>query len=91
MEEVRNEEHLEVTLPTSRKVIMNKVITFYLVIENVIFTQKCSVLPITNPIILGSDFLGTHFAVLDIGNHTITLHCTDYMLTTSLTHGSIHD
>ena len=43
------------------------------------------VLPITNPIILGSDFLDTHFAVLDIGDCTITLYCTDYTLTTSLT------
>ena len=52
---------------------MNKAIMLYLVIKNVIFTQKCFILPITNPIILGSDFLDTHFAVLDIGNHTITL------------------
>ena len=61
-----------------------------LVIQNVIFTQQCFVLPITNPIILGSDFLDTHFAVLDIVDSTLTLHCTDYMLTTSLTHDSVH-
>ena len=69
---------------------MNKVITLELVIENAIFTQQCFVLPITNPIILGSDFLDTHFAVLDIGDCTITLHCADYMLTTSLTHDPVH-
>ena len=68
---------------------MNKVITLYLLIDNVIFTQQCFVLPITNPIILGSDFLDTHFAVLDIDNHTITLCCADYMLTTSLTHNPL--
>ena len=70
---------------------MNKVITLDLVIYNVIFTQQCFFLPITNPIILGSNFLDTYFAVLDIGNHTITLHCADYKLTTSLTYGPIHD
>ena len=70
---------------------MNKVITLDLEIENVVFTQQCFVLSITNPIILGSDFLDTHFAVLDINDHTITLNCVDYMLTTSLTHDSVHD
>ena len=63
---------------------MNKIIMLDLVIKNVIFIQQCFDLPITNPIILGSDFLDTHIAVLDIGDHTITLCCTDYMLTTSL-------
>ena len=70
---------------------MNKVITLDLVIENVIFTQQCFVLLITNLIILGSDFLDTHFTVLDIGNHIITLHCTDYMLTNSLNHDPLHN
>ena len=56
-----------------------------------IFTQQCFVLTITNPIILGSDFLETHSAVLDIGDHIITLHCADYMLTTSLTHDLVHN
>ena len=56
-----------------------------------IFTQQCFVLPITNPILLGSEFLDTHFAVLDISDHTITLCCTDFMLTTSLTHDPVHD
>ena len=79
------------TLLTSRKIITNKVIALELVIENIIFTKQCFVLSITNPIILGSNFLDIHFAVLDIGNHTITLHCTDYMLTTSLTHDPVHD
>ena len=85
MAKVQNEEQLERMLLTRRKVIMNKVITLYLVIDNVTFTQQCFVLPITNPIILGSGFMDTDFAVLDIGDHTITLHCTDYTLTTSLT------
>ena len=62
-----------------------------LVIENFIFIQQCFVLLITNPIILGSDFLDTHFAVFNIGDHTITLCCTDYILTTSLTHDPVHD
>ena len=62
-----------------------------LVIQNVIFTQQCFVLPITNPMVLGSDFLDTRFAVLDIGDSTITLHCADYMLNTSLTHDPVHD
>ena len=91
MGEVRNEKQLEVTLPTGRKVIANEVIMLALVIQNVIFTNQYFVLPITNPIILGSDFLDTHFAVLDIGDSTITLHCTDYMLITSLTHDPVHD
>ena len=91
MGEVRNEERLEVTLPTGQKVITNKVITLDLAIYNVIFTQQCFVLSITNPIILGSDFLDTHFAVLDIGDSTITLCCNDYMLTTSLTHDPVYD
>ena len=78
-------------LPTERKVVMNKAITLDLVIYDVIFTQQCFVLPITNPIILGSDFLDIYFAVLDIGNCTITLHCADYMLTISLTHDLVYD
>ena len=45
---------------------------------------------VTNPIILGSVILGTYFSVLDIGDHTITLHCADYMLPTSLTHDPVH-
>ena len=88
--EVQNKEQLEVTLPSGSKIIMNRVIILDLVIENVIFTQQCFVLPITNPIILGNAFLDTHFAVLDIGDYTITLHCTDYMLTTNLTYDPIH-
>ena len=82
---------LEVSLLTGRKAITNKVIALDLVINNVIFTQQCFALPITNLIIRGSDFLDTHFAVLDIGDYTITLHCDDYTLTTSLTHDSLHD
>ena len=70
---------------------MKKVIILDLVIKNVVFTQKCFFLPRTNPIILESDFLDTHFAVLDIGDGTITLHCADYTLTTSLTHDPIHN
>ena len=70
---------------------MNKVITLDLVIKNVIFIQQCFVLPITNPIVLGSDFLDIYFAVLDIGDCTITLHCADYILTTSLTYDPVHD
>ena len=57
MGEVQNEERLEVILLTIRKVITNKVVTLGLVINNVIFIQECFILPITNPIILGSDFL----------------------------------
>ena len=91
MEEVQNEEWLEVMLPNSRKVITNKVITLDLVIDNVIFTQQCFVLPITNSNMLGNNFLDTHFAVLDISYHTITLHCADYMLNTSLTYDPVHD
>ena len=40
---------------------------------------------------LGSDFLDTHFAVLDIGDCTITFCYADYTLTTSLTHNLVHD
>ena len=29
--------------------------------------------------------------MLDIGDHTIILRCTDYMLTISLTHDPVHD
>ena len=90
MREVQNIEHFEVTLLIGRKIITNKVITLDLVINNVIFIQQCFILPITNPIILGSDFLDICFAVLDIGDNTITLHCTDYKLTTSLTCNSVH-
>ena len=73
-------------LLTGRKVIINKVITIDLVIENVIFTQQCLVLPITNPIILGSDFLDTHFAMLDIGDctyHYLALHWVTCLLPAS--------
>ena len=91
MGEVQNEEQLKVMLLTGRKVIANKVITLDLVINNVIFSQKCFVLPITNPIILGSVFWEKHFAVLHIGDCTITLCCSDYMLTTSLTHDTVYD
>ena len=56
-----------------------------------ILIQQCFVLSITNSIILGSNFLYTHFAVLDIGNQTITLHCTDYTLINCLTHDLVHD
>ena len=78
-------------LPIGRKVIINKVITLYLVFENVAFTQQWFVLPITNPIILGSDCLDTQFVVLDMGNYTITLHCADYILITSLTCDAINN
>ena len=70
---------------------MKKVFTLDLIIDSVFFTQQCFVLPITNPNILGSDSIDIHFAVLDICDHTITLHCTEYMLTASLTHDFIHD
>ena len=91
MGEVQNEEQLEVMLLTGRKIIANKVTTLELITKNVSFTQQCFVLPITNPIILGSGLLDTHFAVLDIGDHTITLCCTVYMLTTSLTYDPVHN
>ena len=87
----RNEEWLEVMLLTRRKVITNKPFTLVSVIYNMIFLQQCFVLPITKPIMLGSDFLGTHFVVLDIGDCTITLGCADYMLTTSLTHDPVYN
>ena len=66
MGEIQNAECIEVIPLTRRKVIMKKVIALDLVIDNVIFTQQCYVLPITNPIILGSDFLDTHFSMLDM-------------------------
>ena len=91
MGEVQNEDWLEVTLLTGRKITMNKVIALDLIINNKIFLQQCFVLPIMNPIILGSCFLDTHFTVLDIGNRTITLHCADYMLITSLTHDPVYN
>ena len=78
-------------LPEEKEFITNKVITLDLVIENVIFTQRYFVLPITNPIILGSDFLDTYFTVLDMGDHTIILGCADYMLMSSLTYDSVYD
>ena len=64
MGEVQNVEWLDVILLTGRKVITNKAITLDLVIQNVIFIQQSFVLPITNPIIIGSDFLATHLAML---------------------------
>ena len=57
MGEVQNEKQLEVMLPNGGKVIMYKVLILDLVIDNVIFTQQWFVLPITNPIILGSNSL----------------------------------
>ena len=90
MGEVQNVKHLEVMLPIRGKVIKNKVITLDLAINNVVFTQKCFVIIITNSIILGSDFLDTQFAVLDKGLCAITLLYTDYMLTTSFSHDPIH-
>ena len=91
MGEVQNDEWSEITLPTGRKVITNKVITLNLVIDYVIFIQQCFVLLITNPIILGSNFLDTHFFMLDISDCTITLSYADYMLTTSLTGDPVHN
>ena len=91
MGELWNEERLEVMLLTGRKIISNKGITPDLVFKNFIFTLQCFVLPNTNPIILGSDFLDTLFSVLDIGDHTITLCCTDYTLTTSLTRDPVYN
>ena len=85
MGEVQNAEQLEVTLLTRKKLIINKLITLDLLIKDVILTQQCFVLPITSPIILGSEFLDAHFAFLDIGFRTINLCCADYMLTTGLT------
>ena len=76
---------------TRKKVITNKGLTVVLVIDNVTFTQQCFVLPITGTIILGSDLLEIYFAMLDIGDCTITLHCAFHMLTTSLTHDPVHD
>ena len=40
---------------------------------------------------MGNDFLDTNFSLLDIGDCTITLHCTNYMFTTSLTYDPVHD
>ena len=71
--------------------LLNKVIKHDLITDNVVFTRKCFVLPITNPIILGNDFLDIYFTVLDIGDHIIILHCADCMLSSSLTHNSAHD
>ena len=76
--------------PAGRKVITNKVIIFELVNKNVIFTQLCFVLPITNPIIPGSEFLDIYFVVIGVGDYTITLCCTNYMLTTSLIYDPIY-
>ena len=72
-------------LPTGQKVIINKVTTLDLVINSIISINQCFICPITNPIILGSDFLDTQFAMLDIGDRIITLCYTDYTLTTSIT------
>ena len=91
MGEVQNEDWLEVTLLTGRKITMNKIIALDLTINNIIFLQQYFVLPIMNPIILGSYFLDTHFTVLDISDCTITLHCADYMLITSLTHNPVNN
>ena len=52
---------------------MDRAITLDLITKNVNFTWHYSILLITYPIILGSDFLDTPFMVLDIGNCTITL------------------
>ena len=82
---------MEVTLLTSKKVIMNKVIALELIIENIVLIQQCFFLPITNHIILWSDFLDTYFAVLDIGDYTITLYCADYTLATNLTCDPLHN
>ena len=60
-------------------------------VDSALFIQQCLVLPITNSIILGSDFLDTHFAILAIGDRIINLRCTDYMLTTSLTQNPEHN
>ena len=76
---------------SDRKVSYYKVVMLDLVVENIIFTQQCSLLLLTDPIILGSNILETHFAMPDIGDSTITLHFADYILTTSLTHDPVHD
>ena len=56
-----------------------------------ILTKQGFILPIINPIILRSDFLVTHFDILDIGDHTITSCFIDYMLTSSFTHDPVYD
>ena len=56
-----------------------------------ILTQQCFVLPSTNPITMGSDFLDIYSIVLDIGDCTIILHYADYTFTTSLTHDPVDD
>ena len=91
MREIQNIEQLEVTFPMGRKATTNKAIILDLVIKNMIFTQQCFVLPISNPVILESDFLDIHFAVLDIGDHTILMLYANYMLTTSLTQNLVYD
>ena len=62
-----------------------------LVINNVVFTQKYFFLSITNLIMLGSDFLDPHFAMLNIGDCISTLHCADYMHTNSLSYDPVYD
>ena len=68
-----------------------KEITFDYVIEYAILTMQYFVLLITNPIIMGSDFLASYISILDVVYCTITLHCADYMLTASLTCDIVYD
>ena len=56
MGEVQSIDQLQVTLLSGRKVIVNKIITLDLIVKNIIFIQQFFVIPITSPIILGSNF-----------------------------------
>ena len=54
-----------------RKVIMNKAITFDLIIQNLIFIQQYFILLITKPITLRSNILDIYFVILGIGDWVI--------------------
>ena len=89
--EILNVKLLEVALSTGKKIIISKVIILVLVVDSMPFTQQYFFLPITNLIIFWSDFLDKCFTVLNVGDCTITLHCTDYMLTTRLTGDPVYN
>ena len=73
-------------LPTGRGVITDKVITLDLVNIFICHFQQYFVLPITNPIILGNDFLDTHFAVLAIDVQRIHINIYIYIYSLLIPH-----
>ena len=86
LEEVWNADCLEVALLKWLKFFISKATTINLKIDSIVFRLQCYILPTTIAIILRSEVLDIHSAVLNLGNYKILLNCANYILTVSLTY-----